>query len=500
MHIVDFVSNYKNHPVLFVGTGLSLRYLKHSFTWDGLLKKIALDLSGRPEYYLDLKSNYEIAGKYRFDKIASELEKDFNEYLKSNRDGKFKDINDIFYENMSKNINMSRFKIYISKLLSKIEFKIEMSEELAELKKVRKNIGSIITTNYDKQIEEIFEFNSLIGNDILLSNPYGSLYKIHGCVDDAAKMIITKEDYDSFNEKYELIRAQLLSLFIHNPIIFLGYNIGDENIKSILKTIFTYIEPNSEEALKIRKNFLLVEYEENNQNEEVIEHDIDMEGFSTIRINKIKTDNFKCIYKALAELHLPISAMDVRKVQNIVSEIYAGGNIKVNITEDLDSLKNEDRIIAIGSPKTISYKYHNPSQLMTMYFKIIEESNNQVLELIDQIKIAKTQYFPIYGFCNINKTLKKEIELKKNQEEKLKELRSSIKSQIQNSYDSIDLIEADDNISKTNKINAIIWGIFEKNISLENIESFLKSFKEKNLTNYKKMLCVYDYMKYNQDI
>lgn len=496
MDIVEFVSNYKNHPVLFVGTGLSLRYLNHSFTWDSLLKKIALDLSDSPEYYLDLKSSFEIDGKYEFDKIASKLEKDFNNFLKSNRDGKFKEINDIFYKNMEKNINISRFKIYISKLLSKIEFKDDMLEELAELKKVRKNIGSIITTNYDKQIEEIFEFNSLIGNNILLSNPYGSLYKIHGCVDDASKMIITREDYDSFNEKYELIRAQLLSLFIHNPIIFLGYNIGDENIKSILKTIFTYIEPNSEEALKIRKNFLLVEYEENNQNKEVIEHDIDMHGFSTIRINKIKTDNFKSIYKALAELHLPISAMDVRKVQNIVSEIYAGGNIKVNITEDLDSLKNEDRIIAIGSPKTISYTYHNPSQLIAMYFKIIEESNNQVLQLIDQIKIAKTQYFPIYGFCSINKTLKKEEELKRNQKEKLLDLKNSIKTNLQNNYNSIKKIEADDNISKTNKINAILWGIFEKNISLESIETFLKNYEDKNSTNYKKLLCVYDFIKY----
>ena len=104
-------------------------------------------------------------------------------------------------------------------------------DELTELKKIRKNIGSIITTNYDRFIETTFDFNPLMGNDILLSNPYGSVYKIHGCVSDAAKIIITVDDYGKFNDRYELIRAQLLSLFIHNPIIFLGYNIGDENIK-----------------------------------------------------------------------------------------------------------------------------------------------------------------------------------------------------------------------------------------------------------------------------
>ncbi|EMU0730896.1 SIR2 family protein, partial [Neisseria gonorrhoeae] len=93
---------------------------------------------------------------------------------------------------------------------------------------------------------------------------------IHGCVDDPSKIIITKKDYEKFKEKYELIRAQLLSLFIHNPIIFLGYNVGDENIKEILKTIFTYVEPNSPSANKIRRNFLLVEYEPESNNEDIV--------------------------------------------------------------------------------------------------------------------------------------------------------------------------------------------------------------------------------------
>jgi len=69
-----------------------------------------------------------------------------------------------FYKNMEKDINISRFKIYISELLSSIDFKEDMVEEIAELKKIRKNIGSIITTNYDKFIESVFEFNPLIGN------------------------------------------------------------------------------------------------------------------------------------------------------------------------------------------------------------------------------------------------------------------------------------------------------------------------------------------------
>ena len=93
----------------------------------------------------------------------------------------------------------------------------------------------------------------------MLSNPYGSIYKIHGCITRPDKIIITEEDYQEFEIRYELIRAQLLSFFIHNPIIFIGYSITDKNIKDILKTIFSYVDFNSELAERIRANFLLVE-------------------------------------------------------------------------------------------------------------------------------------------------------------------------------------------------------------------------------------------------
>ena len=209
----------------------------------------------------------------------------------------------------------------------------------------------------------------------MLSNPYGSVYKIHGCVSDIQNIIITEEDYERSDKRYELIRAQLLSLFIHNPIIFIGYSISDVNIKNILKTIFMCIEPNSKDAERIRKNFLLVEHQKDSISEEIREHDIDIEGFGTIRINKIKTDNYKIIYKSLSNLHLPVSAMDVRKVQDVFKEIKTGGEIKVSITDDLETLKNGEKVLAIGSINNIKYEFNTASEMMSIYFKIVDEDN-----------------------------------------------------------------------------------------------------------------------------
>lgn len=173
MTIQEFISQYKNHPILFIGTGVSLRYLKNSYTWDDLLSKIAFDLTGNPEYYFDIKSKCDENGKFNYLKIADLIEENFNETLKSDRNGKFERINNIFYEKMAKNENLSRFKIYVAELFSTLEFREDKIEELKDLKKIRKNIGSIITTNYDGLIENVFEFTKLIGNNILLSNPYG---------------------------------------------------------------------------------------------------------------------------------------------------------------------------------------------------------------------------------------------------------------------------------------------------------------------------------------
>lgn len=497
MQIPDFIKNYKNHPVLFVGTGMSLRYLKNSYSWDELLKKIAFDLLGNDEKYLDLKSNSRAHSRFVYEAIATKLDKEFTKALTADRDGKFKSVNDQFYASMDQGVHVSRLKIYIADLLSNYETKPEMTDELAELKKIGKNVGSIITTNYDSFIENFLDFMPLIGNDILLSNPYGSVYKIHGCTTDPRKIIITEEDYENFEAKYELIRAQLLSLFIHNPIIFLGYSVSDSNIKRLLKTIFTYVDPDSSQAQQIKNNFLLVEYEKGSNNIEITDHDIDIEGFPTIRINKIKTDNYIAIYEALSNLTLAISAMDIRKVQNIVKEIYAGGDIKVKITEDLNSLKNDEKILAIGSEKSITYQYMTSAETCKNYFKILEEANNQLLKLVDKYQINSNQYFPIFAFSKICPDIEKAETLKSQQVKKLKEALAQIEEgckSCKSQHSTIAEILDDATISPSNKPNAIIWSLLNETITKDDTETYLKAQAEINNTAYRKILCAYDFI------
>ncbi|SGZ17472.1 SIR2 family protein [Moritella viscosa] len=504
MNVKDFISNFSNHPVLFVGAGLSLRYLNNAFTWDGLLAKISLDLTDSVDFYFDTKSECMVDGKFKYELIAEKIESKFNKTLKDDRNGKFKDINDIFYDEMAKNNSLSRFKIYICKILKELDFKDEKLEEIKAFKKIRKNISSVITTNYDLVIEDLFDFNPLIGNDILLSNPYGSIYKIHGCVSQADKIIMTENDYDSFNKKYELIRAQLLSLFIHNPIIFLGYNVGDQNIKDLLKTIFTYVPSNTEQAEKIKKNFLLVEYDEGNFDTTITDHDIDIDGYPTIRINKVKTDDFSSIYSALSELELKFSAMDIRKVQHAWREITTGGEIKVKISEDLDSLSNDQMILAVGSTKTIKYEYQPLSEMMTNYFNIIEESNSQLIETLNKQTISRQQYCPIFAFSLICKKLEHVDILKRYQKNKIRTLLEAMSYKCKTECKNLMAILNDELVSNTHRVNCIVYNVIEGNVHIDELYDFLATYFKSNFENYNpnksdynKLLCTYDFKKYS---
>lgn len=288
-------------------------------------------------------------------------------------------------------------------------------------------------------------------------------------------------------------------MFIHNPIIFIGYSIGDENIRNILKTIFDYVSSDSELAKKIQANFLLIEYEADSDSTEVFEHDITINSHTTIRVNKIKTDNFIAIYHALSELQLPISAMDVRKVQSIVKQIYEGGEIKVRITNDIDDLDNSSKVLAIGNIHTINYVYQNVNDMISNYFNIIEEENVQVLNLVDKQKIQENQYFPIFGFSKINSSIQNEKILKQNQKNKLKRLVQGMNNACKTKFNAIEEIFSTENVVKSNQINCLVYSILTGAISLDEAENYLKQRTDKKTTDYRKVLCAFDYMKYKDE-
>ena len=264
------------------------------------------------------------------------------------------------------------------------------------------------------------------------------------------------------------------------------------DIKDILKTIFTYVEPNSKLAKKVRDNFLLVEYEEGIQNSIIEDHDIELNDQLTIRINKIKTNNFIEIYRSIANLKLPMSVMEIRKFEFINRDIKLGDSIKVRFAEDLDKLQNSDMVIAIGSLNTVrvEYKLETINDMIKNYFKIIEDRNDQLIKLINNQKISRDQYFPIYAFSKIYDKITTASALKEQQASKIKKIIDNIHKYSKDDITSIGSIISSNDICKSYKTEAIVWGIYKDRLNLDEVKQYLENNKNNSKdTDYRKILC-----------
>lgn len=111
----------------------------------------------------------------------------------------------------------------------------QFSEELGALKKIRPH--AIITTNYDRFLEQLFpDYAPVVGGQILRVDyaSIGEILKIHGCSSDPTSIVLTRGDYEEFWAKQKYLSAKLLTFFSEHPLVFLGYNAADPDIKAIL--------------------------------------------------------------------------------------------------------------------------------------------------------------------------------------------------------------------------------------------------------------------------
>lgn len=501
MDIYEYVKGFKNYPILFVGSGISRRYLLNSYSWEGLLEKVSVDISGNENFYIDVKDETrDEDGRYSLPKVASLLEKHIRKVCAQgthDKNGIWEDVNQKFYKYQRAGISVTRLQIYIAQLLGELKYRPHMETELELFKKIGKKVRCVVTTNYDNLIEDTLGFTPLIGNDILLSNPNGAVYKIHGSVDAPDEIIITSEQYKAFERKYELIKARILAFFIESPIIFIGYSLNDENIISILESIFAATPSKRVDSARVRENFLLISHNRDSKTMEITDHDINVNR-QLVRIKKLETDNFAAVYQALIESHHPVSVMDIRKVQDIMMNIYStkGEGIFVHIEDDIDSLANDETVIAIGSKKTIEIKFLDIKSMIGNYFDIIKYRDEEALGALGIQKIQASMYFPARGFCEINSSFENVDKWIEYQDKKI----DSIKGNKYNCYSSVE--EALEDISLTYQPKIIAWNALHGNINIDNFKDYILNYKEEidrgNIsTSYRMLICVYDYLTTN---
>lgn len=346
--VVNALNQADSLPFLFVGSGVSRRYLGHE-GWEDLLKWAAT-LTDKHYGYFSGK-----AGR-NFPATASLIAKDFYEIWWTSP--KYKASRDK-WSDCCKDVT-SPLKIEVAQRLSasKPVRKLTLTKELKLLGSCQ--VDGIITTNYDTLLDSIFpKYRVFVGQeDLLLSRAYqlAEIYKIHGSVVEPESLVFCKDDYDRFDEQSPYLVAKLMSVFVEHPVIFLGYSLDDMNIRTILTSLLSCL--NMERLEKFKSRFVWVDWDPRRQSPRVDDHVVDLGEGRLLPVIRIRTGDFKPIFDVLAGLERVIPVGILRRLEESVVRIVHSADprrrIHVAELQDLESFNDSDVVIGIGTHESSS--------------------------------------------------------------------------------------------------------------------------------------------------
>lgn len=275
-------------PILFVGSGLTKRYIEGP-NWEELLQ-----ILGNNCPHIDKRFAYYKQRHQELIDIGSVFADAYNEWAWGTGENEFPP--ELFEEGVAPD---AYFKYKIASIFRSLveNNEIDNNEEINLLKKIHPH--SIITTNYDTLLEKIYpDFTPIIGQKILYANhgSVGEILKIHGCCSEHTSIVITRDDYDGFIKKKKYLSAKLLTFFAEHPLLFIGYSAEDDNIKNILSDIDEILSENGD----VIPNIYILEWN-NRQNDNDYprrERLIQVSSSKSIRIKSIVAKDFSWVFNA----------------------------------------------------------------------------------------------------------------------------------------------------------------------------------------------------------
>ncbi|VEJ20691.1 SIR2 family protein [Neisseria animaloris] len=376
--IVAILSENTGGPFLFIGSGFSRRYLGLE-DWTGLLNKFCL--MGKPIEFYRTQANGSLP------EAAELIAKEFNDFWWSNP----KNIEEIdkYKSVMQDNTSALRIEIcnYLRTLDQSVAKKSEFINEIEILSNL--NVDGIITTNWDKYIEQLYpDYRVYIGQDqLLFSHPQGigEIYKIHGCVSRPQSLVLTKNDYEKFQSHNAYLAAKLITIFVEHPVIFIGYSLSDANIQNILLSITHCM--GQENINKLRKNLIFLQRLKSNEKEGISDSTFIVNDIQ-IPVTLIKTNDFSQCYRALENTKRKIPVRILRhckeQMYQLVNSSHPEEKLCVMDIEEIDDTTNIEFIVGVG---VISQQEHdNPTS--------VGYSSITINNLIDDLLLENHDYDP----------------------------------------------------------------------------------------------------------
>ncbi|MEK4846106.1 SIR2 family protein [Bacillus sp. FSL W8-0183] len=526
--ILDKFIKENEFPTVFIGSGISKRFLVDFPDWSSLLNEFWEKLDEPQDFFgefniirdeiknkspkytnkeLDHYSNIEMGTR-----LESKYNQAFNEGRVSIENFGTKDAFDT---------KVSPFKKAIANRFNSYKLIDEMKEEFEIFKKMLSKTQIVLTTNYDYFIENSYNeysnysLTKFIGQKGFFSTNYGyaELYKLHGCAESPQDIIITENDYNNFEENSVLISAKIISTMMHSPIIFMGYSLTDINIRKIIREFTKSLNDKEIEILEDR--LVLIQWKEGCEElVQEVENDRDL----GCKLKVIKTDNFKLIFEKLSTINQGVAPTEVRKYHHVIKELIIDRGKKgtlnsvlispIEIDNIKETLQNKNITVALGD-STYIFQIPDIITYSLDYISDKDEIGNEI-RMRFAVNQAYRARFPIVKL--LNEDLINSTGLHKTEKERLiqkieyftnfelhycKIVPSSVMLRNCNDLNKIIKLKTkDDNIYETLSFNI-------KELKLEELKTYLirvlTDLKQKGeiklTTQLRRLLLLYDIIK-----
>jgi hypothetical protein len=518
----ELFSSLKHLPFLFIGSGLSRRYLNLP-NWEELLRHFATRIYPSNPLALEIFVN-QIGGK-NWPAISTLIETEFNKLWLTSPD--YESQRSEYQESVKAGI--SPFKLEVAAFFRKAKKTTKdphLHDELSCLVNVAKrSIAGVITTNYDLLLEDIFKgYSTFVGQEQLLfgeTQGVSEIYKIHGCCTEPGSIVITDSDYQDFDRRNTYLAAKLLTVFVEHPIIFMGYSLSDPNIQSILAAIIDCL---SEQNLKILKQrMIFVEYSNSTGPvSEISEHSANFPGGTrSIQMTKIKLNDFLPLYSELLSQKYQYNPKLLRQLKRDIYKLVTTNEpverFQIQDIEDDEALDKVGVLAGVGVfPEPAGgERGHRIPESADLFCDVVFDNGNFDLKSLVEDALVKLQRshshtLPVHKYVSAyRKQFSKEPPKKL-----LAECKFSLDQHLSNSLlvqrclHPLATLEELDQVAPTKeKWIELFPRVQNLEQCLPGIEKFLKEYlsacpdmlhdgKQADRTNLKRVIRIYDWLKY----
>jgi hypothetical protein len=342
-------------PVLFVGSGLSRRYLG-SPDWEGLVQ-YAAELTRFPFDYYSGQLPNEVSRDERLPLVASLVAKQFHEDWWTT---------DAYKQAREENTEPLRggsdpLKLVIARHIASRTYLEDAKLETERKKLGKAKVHALITTNYDRMLEESFpDYSVFVGQqDVLFASPQyvGEIYKIHGSVEQPSSLVFTGEDYDAYRRKNPYLIAKIMTLFVEHPVIFMGYSLRDPHILDLLSTLVSCL---SEEQLDtFNKRLIFVGRVSPERSKGLSKSSITVPGY-TFGVQEFGINDFGGVFDVLAELPEEYPVKLLRNLRERVTQMAysdtSSERVHVLPLQEGESVDDVQVVVGVGAFERLGEK------------------------------------------------------------------------------------------------------------------------------------------------